>query len=758
MCSASWFAGLALWSGVAILALPLPSFSEPVRVTEMDFEVLEDVEALHVRSDGKLEIEVRELDLDTLSIELRGAVLDDRVSARIVPAEARVVRVVTATTAADARGPLLRLRIEHAPRHRPAIEPTKSGLSAVFARPESRDSRSLTVPRYRAVPVTQLIREVAAKNGETLLLADPIAQRISLLGPRELSPGEFSALLDTALLMKSRVAVPMPGGGRKIMNASGAPLPWVPELPEDPDDSPLVTLVRFKHVDSAALLGLLQPLLGRLTLGVAHEPTNSILLAGSAARVARLRTVMLALDEAPEEETLTFTLEQRGSDEILGALERIFKRDEIISAVSDVRTNTLLLRARASAVPRLRRIVERLDRKVDLGGRLHVFRVHYADPERLADQLGVLQAGSSTGRTRGAASLSGRSFSLVVDEPTSSLVLKADAATAQIVADLLAEIDVLPPRVRVDVTLVEVLTASEFEVGFDAFLPFGAFLDSGHAGGFVVSAPSPGGISALLAGNAGDGFVARMSRNPLVVPIVDALGNVMDVAIPREIFQLKAGESGSVARVMLNPTLLVSSGDEQLIFAGDNVPVPVAKTDAAGSVRIDTTIERYDTGTTLRVTPTVGAEGRVQLQLYVESSRLVPLAAEIVDRVGPSFVERVVETTVQLPSGALAVIGFAARPFVDKVEVGVPLLRSIPVLGLLFRWQKRVERKSTLLVAVRAQVENAEEQALSRALTRELALPLAPQGAPAPAAPTPLVSGRASPRGPAGGPRPVPRS
>ena len=423
-----------------------------------------------------------------------------------------------------------------------------------------------------------------------------------------------------------------------------------------------MTLVRLEHVDSAALLGVLQPLLGRLTLGIAHEATNSILLAGSAARVARLRGAMLALDEAPDEEILTLTLRARGSDEVLELLERAFESDEIIAAQSDPRTNTLIFRVKSSMVPELRRIVARLDQKVGGSGQLHVLPVRYADPVRVADQLSALRTRSSGARATGGGSLSGRSFTLVVHEPTSSLLLKADVATARIVADLLAEIDILPPRVRVDVTLLEVLTGSNFEVGFDAFLPFGSLQGSGTTGGFFASAPSSGGIPGLLAGREGDGFAARMTRDPLVVPIVNALGDVVDVTVPRESIQLNASETVSVARVLQNPSLLVSSGDEQIIRVGDDVPVPVANSDVANPLQVGTTIERYDTGTTLRVTPTVGVEGRVQLDLFIEQSRLVPSLVGSIERVGPTFAERVVETTIQLPSGAVAVIGFASRP------------------------------------------------------------------------------------------------
>ncbi|MFP8876860.1 MAG: secretin N-terminal domain-containing protein [Myxococcota bacterium] len=733
---------LARWTWALLALLSLPASADSVRVTGIEFELLEGAEALHVRSNGEAEIEVRELDDDTLSIGLRGAILEPGVAERIVPKDSKVVRVVTVTQAADERGPLLRVRIEHAPLHRPAIESAPSGFSAVFASLESQDPRMGFIPNFRSIPMAQFIRNVAAANGETLLVPSEITQRISVVGPRWVGPGELTALLDTALLMKNRVAVPMPGGGRKILGGVTAPFPWVPELPEDPDDSPLVTLLRLENVDSAVMIRVLQPMLGSSTLGIAHGATNSILLAGSGARVARLQRIARALDVVPEEEFLAIRLLNRSSDEIAGILEQILDKDMIVSTQSDSRTNTLLLRVLAEYVGTVRSLIERLDRKFELDGRLHVFRVQYADPERLAEQLIDLQFTDKPGRAAGQASLAGRAFKVALHEPTSSLVISADPDTARVIGDLLAEIDVPAPRVWVDVTLVEVITDGKLSVGFDSLVPFGNLESSGGIGGALASTPQSGSLSNLLAGGGGAGFVARMTRSPLVVPITDAAGAVVDVAIPREIFQLSVSESRSEARVLQNISLLVASGDEQTLVVGDNVPVPVAEGGSEGAVNslgmleTRTTVERHDVGTTLRVSPSVGREGSVKLDLYVESSRTLDTAEAVEELLGPSFVERVVETTIQIPSGALAVIGFAVQPFFQEIETGVPYLRSIPVLGLLFRSRGVKERKATLLVAVRAEVQSSRSQALARALRRELSNPFPPEAA-AKAAPAP---------------------
>ena len=115
---------------------------------------------------------------------------------------------------------------------------------------------------------------------------------------------------------------------------------------------------------------------------------------------------------------------------------------------------------------------------------------------------------------------------------------------------------------------------------------------------------------------------------------------------------------------------MITSGDEHEIFAGDNIPIPVAQTEGraadgpATSARCSQNIERQDVGTTLRVTPTVGERGGVRLELTVEVSSLGASVAGDVEEVGPTIQEIIVESTIRLRDGEIAVIATAARPTV----------------------------------------------------------------------------------------------
>jgi hypothetical protein len=227
-------------------------------------------------------------------------------------------------------------------------------------------------------------------------------------------------------------------------------------------------------------------------------------------------------------------------------------------------------------------------------------------------------------------------------------------------------------------------------------------------------------------------FVAGFTRAPLLLNLTGPDGLPLVVAVPRESFAISMNGRVVESDTLLRPELLVVSGEEHVVFSGDNVPVRVAQTtpvevegggDTFGQVRQD--IERYDVGTSLRVTPTVGAEGGVTLELRVEASTLEESQAGDVDVVGPSIREIEIESTVRLRHGEVAAIASYTQPIVTRSETGIPWLKDIPILGFAFRATTDQAMKRYLLVSVQAEILRPEARELARALAEQLG-PLPP--------------------------------
>jgi type II secretory pathway component GspD/PulD (secretin) len=192
----------------------------------------------------------------------------------------------------------------------------------------------------------------------------------------------------------------------------------------------------------------------------------------------------------------------------------------------------------------------------------------------------------------------------------------------------------------------------------------------------------------------------------------------------------------------MRPHLRMLAGEEQEIFAGDNIPIPVASTDALGPVlgnpfRVNQNVERQDVGITLRVRPTVGEAGGVQLELEVDTTSLAPPTAGDLEEVGPTIRQRRLTSKIQLQDGEFAVVGFAREPAFERTTTGVPWLSDVPIFGWAFK--STVERSLTarFVIAAQARIERSPEERLADSIRRRLAFERsiagrerAPAGAP----------------------------
>ena len=99
--------------------------------------------------------------------------------------------------------------------------------------------------------------------------------------------------------------------------------------------------------------------------------------------------------------------------------------------------------------------------------------------------------------------------------------------------------------------------------------------------------------------------------------------------------------------------------------------------------------------------PVVLTEGRISLRIAAEVSELSPEGAvTTADFSIPALKVRRAETTLELPSGGtLAMAGLLSDETRQSVE-GVPGIKSLPVLGALFRSNdyKRTESELVILV------------------------------------------------------------
>ena len=154
-------------------------------------------------------------------------------------------------------------------------------------------------------------------------------------------------------------------------------------------------------------------------------------------------------------------------------------------------------------------------------------------------------------------------------------------------------------------------------------------------------------------------------------------------------------ERKGLARTLAEPNLTSISGETAEFLAGGEYPVPV------GNDKDQTTIAFKPFGVKLSFTPVVLSEGRISLKVATEVSELTSEGAVAVNAISiPALKVRRASSTIELPSGgALVMAGMISSQTRKSVE-GLPGIRDLPVLGMLFRSDDFIRSETEMVVIV----------------------------------------------------------
>lgn len=289
-----------------------------------------------------------------------------------------------------------------------------------------------------------------------------------------------------------------------------------------------------------------------------------------------------------------------------------------------------------------------------------------------------------------------------------------DRAALDEIAEVVRSLDVPSPQVLLEVKVLEL----DLEDGFSSAFEFDL---------------NRGGESTLLFGDGPGPLANSRGAGTLLYQFVDS-----ELIARLELLQ-RAGRVTTLAR----PMLLVANNEASRLFVGEERPIVRSITSKTtvneNSVTNtpDTQFEIRSVGTTLLLTPSINADRTVTLRVLQETSQ-VQVGGATIPIVGPLgtvtnqpidvvSARSVVGTVVAKDGLALALGGLIDERVAD-VRTGVPFLMDIPVLGFLFRAERKVRSRRELVVIVRPWVlfTPGEGEAATRALGEGL---LHPSGA-----------------------------
>jgi general secretion pathway protein D len=664
----------------------------------------------------------------------------------------------------------------------PVERVVQRGTGTFLGAPERRPQASITTDADGGITLNVVdgeLREVVrmvleAALGANYVIDPSVGGRITIQTTRPLPPEDLVPVLDSVLRMNGAALV-QTGDLFKVVPIDQAltagPMPELRPLPNAGMPGFGVQVVPLRFVAATELGALLEPFTPSGGTIAVDARRNLLLLAGSGDQLASLRDLVsiFDVDRMSGMSFGLFPLEHATAADLALELDQLFASGEAGSQADVVRfvpierlNAVLMVSAQPAYLEEAETWIQRLDRTGDgEEPQIYVYPVQNARASNLAEVLSEIfgartvtvgepsllapgrdpvalrsaadfELGSTAGEeetlqeepegrervvpTRpvppraGLAPLLPASpafgpedegepeIRIIADDSTNSLVIRALPRDYRKIREAIDRLDILPLQVLIEATIAEVTLSDELRYGVEWFFRSGDFQATFAQTGSVV--PTPG-FSALFA-NAD----ARV--------VLNALDEVTDV------------------NVISSPQLLVLDNQTARLQVGDQVPIVVQQA-APITGDLDTivnSIELRDTGVILTVTPRVNAGGLVTLEIQQEVSNVVQSETQTQSELStPTISQRLVSSTVAVQSGETVALGGLITDNRNRTRSGVPILSSIPVVGVLFSTRSRVNARTELLVLLTPSV--IDSPARARAVTEELRRRLSGLTAPA---------------------------
>lgn len=158
---------------------------------------------------------------------------------------------------------------------------------------------------------------------------------------------------------------------------------------------------------------------------------------------------------------------------------------------------------------------------------------------------------------------------------------------------------------------------------------------------------------------------------------------------------LQALEQRELADIQAEPQTTVLNNLPAEVFVGERTPIRVLDV-GAQTTEARASVELIETGIILRVTPHITSTGQVLMQLQAERSGVAVADPEV----GVTFNTQRATSQILVDDGETAVIGGLTVQDLSTVRTGIPVLKDIPILGGLFRSERRRAEKRDLLIFV----------------------------------------------------------
>ena len=164
--------------------------------------------------------------------------------------------------------------------------------------------------------------------------------------------------------------------------------------------------------------------------------------------------------------------------------------------------------------------------------------------------------------------------------------------------------------------------------------------------------------------------------------------------------------------VIMNPKIIAQDSQQSTIFVGQNIPFTGSQVSTIGqsSQQVSTNIEYRDVGVNLTITPILGTNDIITLDISNDISSQVTSTVSGTNLTGLQTAHTTVSARVHVPNNHFVAFSGMIQDTKTHFKSSIPCLGGLPVIGVLFSENDRLDSKNNVIFFLRPSIIDSVEE------------------------------------------------
>src|SRR3989338_4137216 len=466
----------------------------------------------------------------------------------------------------------------------------------------------VTSINFRDETLEAVTKSISKLTGKSFIVKDDLARKkITIISQEDVTIEEAYRAFLSALEMNDLTVVPV-GKFLKVVpiqDAARMSLKTYSGEYAPTSDGYITRIYHLKYINAGDIQRALQGIVNPRSL-VSYDPTNSLIITDTGANINRIVEIVTHLDiKGFEEQLVVLKIKYASAKEVADQINNFYRYDKktgmggrfaptppfggpmeggwgesISKLIPDPRSNSIIVKANAQGIAKIKELISKLDTPLGGGGKIHVYYLQNSEAEKISTTLNNIIGGRGGARPptsfpgspqAGPVDFEGE-IKLTGDKETNSLVITASLQDYQTLKSVIQKLDIPRKQVYVEAYILEVAVTKSKTLGisYTAGVPAPGF-KNGLVGGFSGTTPSTMDIvldPTKFLTPTGSGVLGFVTKGFTKV----TLPNGQSVNIPNATALVRALASDANANLLSAPQILTLDNEESEIQVSEKIP------------------------------------------------------------------------------------------------------------------------------------------------------------------------------------------